>query len=366
LRSGLRFCGGPDAFVAGRRSQPAHRGARMIPDEARIAEGEHFADERLDALVLEMLLDSDDFVPGNALCDKLDLPRAELLKRIDSLRARGYSIFASGGRGYRLAGLPGGLSEREMSPLMHSAEVGRRIHFLEEVASTNDEAHRLAEAGSLHGEVVIAERQTEGRGRRGRRWIDLPGGSLVFSVVLRPAIPPVRAPELALAAAVAVCEAARELGAASATIKWPNDVECGGRKLAGLLAEVRTEGVAVRHAVLGVGVNCGNAQGDFPAELRPVATSLAIERGAALARPLALARLLESLDEWLALHDLEGFAPVRERFLQLSSTIGRRVRADVSESGAGPRIVEGEAVDLAEDGALVVRGESGALVRVVA
>jgi len=338
----------------------------MIPDEARIAEGEHFADERLDALVLEMLLDSDDFVPGNALCDKLDLPRAELLKRIDSLRARGYSIFASGGRGYRLAGLPGGLSEREMSPLMHSAEVGRRIHFLEEVASTNDEAHRVADAGGLHGEVVIAERQTEGRGRRGRRWIDSPGGSLVFSVVLRPAIPPIRAPELALAAAVAVCETAREFGATSARIKWPNDVECQGRKLAGLLAELRTEGAAVRHAVLGVGLNCGTARGEFPDELRQTATSLALERGETVARLLVFARLLESLDEWLALHDLEGFAPVRERFLQLSSTLGRRVRAEVGEGGKEMRMVEGDAVDLAEDGALVVRVEGGALVRVVA
>ena len=338
----------------------------MIPDEARIAEGEHFADERLDALVLEMLLDSDDFVPGNALCDKLDLPRAELLKRIDSLRARGYSIFASGGRGYRLAGLPGGLSEREMSPLMHSAEVGRRIHFLEEVASTNDEAHRIADAGALHGEVVIAERQTEGRGRRGRRWIDSPGGSLVFSVVLRPAIPPVRAPELALVAAVAVCEAARDFGAASARIKWPNDVDCQGRKLAGLLAELRTEGAVVRHAVLGVGFNCGTARGEFPDELRETATSLALERGESVPRPLVFARLLESLDEWLALHDLEGFGPVRERFLQLSSTLGRRVRVEVGESGASLRTVEGDAVDLAEDGALVVREEGGALVRVVA
>jgi BirA family biotin operon repressor/biotin-[acetyl-CoA-carboxylase] ligase len=338
----------------------------MIPEGAHLPQGKHLAGEPLDALVLEMLLDADDFVPGSALCDKLDLPRTELLKRIDSLRARGYAIFASGGRGYRLAGLPGGLSEREMSPLLHGADVGRRIHSLQEVASTNDEAHRLADAGALHGEVVIAERQTEGRGRRGRRWIDSPGGSILFSVVLRPALPPARAPELALAAAVAVCEAARDLGAASARIKWPNDVECDGRKLAGVLAELRTEGAVVRHAVLGVGLNCGTAREDFPDELRGTATSLALERGAPVPRPLVFARLLESLDEWLALHDLEGFAPVRERFLLLSATIGRRVRAEVGESGKGLRTVEGEAVDLAEDGALMVREESGAAVRVVA
>jgi BirA family biotin operon repressor/biotin-[acetyl-CoA-carboxylase] ligase len=285
----------------------------MIPESAsQFAEGEH---PGADALVLEMLLDCDDFVAGNVLCDKLDLPRAELLKRIDSLRARGYSIQASGGRGYRLAALPGGLSEREMSPLLHGAEIGRRIHFLEEVVSTNDEAHRLADSGALHNKMVITERQTQGRGRRGRRWIDSPGASLVFSVVLRPVLPALRAPELALTAAVAVCEAAREMGASSAAIKWPNDVECGGRKLAGLLAELRTEGSAIRHAVLGVGFNSGTTVEGFPPELAAIATSLAIEGGGPVARPLAFARLLESLDEWLALHDLEGFGPVRERFL---------------------------------------------------
>lgn len=339
----------------------------MIPESAaQFAPGDHPDGDRMDALVLEMLLDCDEFVAGNVLCDKLDLPRAELLKRIDSLRARGYSIHASGGRGYRLAALPAGLSEREMSPLLHGAEIGRRIHFFEEVVSTNDEAHRLADSGALHGEVVIAERQTQGRGRRGRRWIDSPGASLVFSVVLRPVLPALRAPELALTAAVAVCEAARELGASSAAIKWPNDVECGGRKLGGLLAELRTEGSRIRHAVLGVGFNSGTTLEGFPPELAAIATSLAIESGEPVPRPLAFARLLESLEDWLALHDLEGFGPVRERFLELSSTLGQRVRAEVGETGGVSRAVEGEAVDLAEDGALVVRGENGELVRVVA
>jgi BirA family transcriptional regulator, biotin operon repressor / biotin---[acetyl-CoA-carboxylase] ligase len=334
-----------------------------------IPETAHLETERrdaLDAVVLEMLLDADDFVHGDVLSDKLDVPPAEVLKRIDSLRSRGYSISAAGGRGYRLTGLPAGLSEREMWPLLRGAEVGRRIHFFAEVGSTNDEAHRLAESGALHGEVVIAERQAQGRGRRGRRWIDSPGASLLFSVVLRPVLPPARAPELALVGAVAVCEAARDLGAASAAIKWPNDVESRGRKIAGLLAELRTDGDSIRHAVLGVGLNCGTALAGFPAELAATATSLAIERGGPLARPVAFARLLESLDEWLALHDLEGFAPVRDRFLELSSTLGRRVRAEVAESGGGMRTVEGEAVDLAEDGALVVRRENGESVRVVA
>src|SRR5207302_11126672 len=94
---------------------------------------------------------------------------------------------------------------------------------------------RLADDGARHGEVVITELQTQGRGRRGRPWIAPPGKSIALSVILRPSIAAARASEITLAAAVAVCEAARQLGASTARIKWPNDVECDGRKLAGIL-----------------------------------------------------------------------------------------------------------------------------------
>jgi len=325
-------------------------------------EASHWTDDRQDAFVLGMLLEcDDDFVSGSVLCDKLDVPRAELLKRIDSLRARGYVIQAAGGRGYRLAGMPAGLSEHEVAPLLGTAEIGRAIHYFAEVASTNDEAHRLAEQGARHGEVVIAEAQTQGRGRRGRSWLAPPGKSIALSVVLRPSLPAARASEITLAAAVAVCEAARELGAPTTRIKWPNDLECGGRKLAGLLTELRAEGEEVKHVVLGVGLNCGLLREDFPEELEDAATSLRIEKGEDVPRVIACARLLEALDEWLALHDVEGFAPVRERWRQLSSTLGHRVRVSLE-----PGELTGDAVDLAEDGALLVRTDDGALTRVLA
>ena len=322
----------------------------------------HWTDLNQDAIVLGLLLEcQDDFVPGAMLCDKLDVPRAELLKRIDSLRARGYVIHASGGRGYRLVEVPDRPGDREIAPLLATGELGRKIHAFAELPSTNDEAHRIAEEGALHGEVVIAETQTEGRGRRGRVWVAPPGKSLTFSVVLRPPLPPARAPELTLVAAVAIAEASRELGAAAARIKWPNDVECRGRKLAGLLTELRAEPDRIRHAVLGVGFNVSLELHDFPEELRATATSLLVETGEKIARPIVCARLLEHLEEWLSLHETEGFAPVRDRWCELSSTLGHKVRI----SGEGEPI-EGDAVDLAEDGALLVRSAGGPVVRVVA
>ncbi len=333
----------------------------MTASLAPAGEG-HWTDVKQDAIVLGLLLEcADDFVAGSVLCDKLDVPRAELLKRIDSLRARGYVIHTRGGIGYRLVEVPDELGEAQIGPLLATGELGRRIHHFDEVESTNDEAHRLADAGALHGEVVVADFQTRGRGRRSRSWVAPRGKAVTLSVVLRPMVPPQRAPEITLAAAVAVAEAARELGAHGARIKWPNDVECKGRKIAGLLTELRAETDRVRHAVLGVGFNVALQSADFPDELRPIATSLLVETGERHPRPVVCARLLERLEEWLSLHETEGFGPVAERWRELSSTLGRRVR--IASDGEA---LEGDAVDLADDGALLLRAAGGVLVRVLA
>jgi BirA family biotin operon repressor/biotin-[acetyl-CoA-carboxylase] ligase len=317
----------------------------------------------VDALVLALLVEAEgEPLSGQAICEKLDLPRRALLQTVDSLRSRGFLIAAGPGWGYRIAGLPDGLSSKEIHPLLGTSELGRKLHFFDSLPSTNDAASRLAEEGAAHGEVVIAEQQTAGKGRRGRGWVTPPGKSLALSVVLRPQLPPARAPELTLVAAVAVCEAARELGAPDASIKWPNDVEVAGRKLAGLLLELRAEGDRVLHVVLGVGVNVNTAAQDLPDELRPTATSLRIERGEPVPRGLFCARLLGRLEDWLGLHEALGLAPVIERWQQLSSTLGRPVRVEL---GDGQRL-EGRAIDLDETGALLVRVGSGAVHRVVA
>lgn len=319
-----------------------------------------------DALVLALLLDADrEPLSGQIICEKLDLPRRSLLDSIDSLRSRGFLIVASGpGWGYHVAGLPDGLTEEQILPLLETNELGRKLHYRASIASTNDEAHRLAEEGAAHGEAVIAEEQSEGRGRRGRTWVSPPGKSLALSVVLRPTLPPARAPELTLVAAVAVCETARDRGAPTAAIKWPNDVECGGRKLAGLLTELRADADRIAHVVIGIGVNLNAEERDFPPELRPLATSLRIESGALVPRGLFCARLLGRLEDWLGMHEALGFGPVRDRYQELTSTVGRTVRVEMGHLPGVPLI--GEAIDVDETGALLVRVPSGAVHRVMA
>jgi BirA family biotin operon repressor/biotin-[acetyl-CoA-carboxylase] ligase len=197
--------------------------------------------------------------------------------------------------------------------------------------------------------VVVAETQTAGRGRRGRAWASPPRRNLYFSAILRPELPPARAPELTLVASLAVCDALRQAGV-DAGIKWPNDLLAGGKKIAGILTELAAEPDRVHWVVVGVGVNVNARREDFPEELRAEATSVLLERGQPAPRALFAAACLTALEEWVDVHAEQGFAPIREAWRARSVTLGREVlvRADGRE-------IAGRAEDIDESGALLVR-----------
>jgi BirA family transcriptional regulator, biotin operon repressor / biotin---[acetyl-CoA-carboxylase] ligase len=305
-------------------------------------------------LVLSFLAEAgDEFVSGEAISDKLGLTRAAVWKHVEALRSHGYRIDAIPARGYRLAEVPDRITPLELRPLLNTHDVGQALHWYEEIDSTNDRARELAEEGAEHGTVVIAEAQTAGRGRRGRGWASPARKNLYFSIVLRPDLPPARAPELTLVASVAICEALRQAGV-GAGIKWPNDVVASGRKIGGILTELAAEPDRVSWVVLGVGVNVNARAEDFPEELRAEATSVLLERGQPAPRALLAAACFTAIEDWLDVHSDEGFAPVREAWRERSVTLGRTVVAKIEG-----REIEGTAEDIDESGALLVRGATG-------
>jgi BirA family biotin operon repressor/biotin-[acetyl-CoA-carboxylase] ligase len=232
------------------------------------------------------------------------------------------------------------------------------------VPTTMARAAELAGAGEPEGATVVAEEQTEGRGRLGRAWVAPPGSSLLLSVVLRPPLAREAVWLTVAAAGVALAEAVDAVApqAAPAGLKWPNDLELGGRKAAGLLAEAHLEGDRLAAVLLGMGVNVGQAAGDFPPEVAARATSVALAAGAPVDRGELLAawagRFLDGYAELCA--DRPG--PVLAAYRRRLRTVGRRVRAD--RIGADP--VVGTAVDLTPSGALVVQTASGSRVEVLA
>ncbi len=222
------------------------------------------------------------------------------------------------------------------------AEHRRPVVRFEVVDSTQRHAARLIADGAADGTAVVAETQTEGRGRRGRVWSDTPGASLLMSVLLRTTLPPSRVPTLSLAAGVAVVDALASSAGIGARLKWPNDVLVGGRKVAGILLE--RHGGAV---VLGIGINVTTDA--VPPDLAARATSIVAEGGRP-DREALLAAVLEAVERWRGRLEREGFAPIRVRWTELAATIGQRVSVDG---------LQGLAVGLDDDGALVLATASG-------
>jgi BirA family biotin operon repressor/biotin-[acetyl-CoA-carboxylase] ligase len=230
--------------------------------------------------------------------------------------------------------------------------LGGPVEYHETIGSTNDEAFRRAAEGAPEGLVVVAGRQTAGRGRQGRTWWDEPGASLLFSVLLRPEIPLPQYPLLALAMAGAVADAGERAAGVSLSIKWPNDVLHAGRKLCGVLAESRAVAAGARPVlVIGAGVNVGQAEEDFPAELRGAATSLRIASGGRGIQPgRLLAAALRRFERSVGVARGGDAAALRAEAFRRLPAPGTAV---VVVSGG--RRVEGTIEGIAETGALLVR-----------
>lgn len=241
------------------------------------------------------------------------------------------------------------------TPFAAAARPGRRIGHAVEVheaiGSTSDRARELLEVVGGAGTAVLAELQTEGRGRRGRTWTSPAGRNLMVSVADRPHVVASEAWRLGLAAALAARDGCRTV--APVDLKWPNDlVAPDGRKLGGLLIETTIDGERVSAMTIGIGINVNWAIAEMPPEIAGSATSLGELAAGHVDRGALLAALLYRLDTELAA--VEGGASPLDRYRAACRTLGSRVTVEI-----GPRTIEGVAVAIDDVGALVVETASG-------
>jgi BirA family biotin operon repressor/biotin-[acetyl-CoA-carboxylase] ligase len=192
--------------------------------------------------------------------------------------------------------MPDGLVAEELQADLASGVIGREIIVLEQTGSTNDAILQIANANSKEGLVVFAEHQTAGRGQRGNRWESAAGKGLWFSILLRPKIDLASSPQLTAWAAEAVSGAIQNEFSLTPTIKPPNDVQIDGRKIAGVLVEMRAQEKAAHLAIAGIGVNVNQSREDFPKELQSRAISLAMALGKQIDRQSLAVALLRKLD----------------------------------------------------------------------
>ncbi len=299
----------------------------------------------------------DGFVSGEEVSRRLGVSRAAVWKGIEALRRLGYGIESRPGEGYRLVSVPDKLFADEISAGLKTHRFGRRIVSYEELDSTNDAAFRLGEEGVTEGACVFTEHQRKGRGRLGRHWTSPKGRNLLFSVLLRPKLAPAEASKITLTAAVSVARTIESVTGKAPGIKWPNDVQIGGRKVCGILTEMSAELDRVKFVVLGIGLNVNASRSELP----PGAVALREAAGRKLSRVDLARELLEHLEaDYLRLRDGRFDAIARE-WEELSVTSGRRVTAVIMG-----RKVQGQATGIDPDGALWIRKDNGLQERILA
>ena len=253
-------------------------------------------------------------------------------------------------------------NEQALASRLSGRHIGRSVHFLQAADSTNDIAFRLALEGASEGTVVVADRQMKGKGRLNRVWQSPPKCNLYTSIILRPVIDPVNAPQITLMTGVVMADLISRYHSADVTLKWPNDVQIRGRKVCGILTEMRVSAnQRVDFVIVGIGININMRRFDFEDSFREEATSLMEEMGTEISRLDFTARLYCDFEKWYDTWIAQGFNAVKKEWLKYAWMIGKRIQ--VAFCGD---IRTGEVLGIDDCGALLLLDGDGAIKKIMA
>ncbi|NQT22777.1 MAG: biotin--[acetyl-CoA-carboxylase] ligase [Candidatus Omnitrophica bacterium] len=295
------------------------------------------------------------YLSGEDISRKLRVSRSAIWKHIEKLREMGYDIEAVPHLGYRLKSIPDKMIPEEIKQALKTHTFGKEIYSYEKIDSTNAVAYDLAEKGAKEGVVVIAEEQKKGKGRIGRTWVSPPGG-IYLSCIIRPRLTPNEIEEFTLVAALCISNSIRDVTGLQSQIKWPNDILVNGKKVCGILTEMKAEIDRIDFMILGIGINVNTNDKNLP----PNATSLKKELKKTVSRIDLVRKLLFNLEKEYTIFRKEGFSNIRDKIKTLSATLGRRIKVTTAD-----KIYEGEAIDIDEQGALILRLDTGIMKRIL-
>ena len=310
-------------------------------------------DHKIDRLVHLLVKNATVVAPGPKIASEIGVSRSTVWEWIEKLRALGVAIKGHPRHGYQLEKLPDILVPSLVRAELSHGEIGHKIVHYFRTESTNSAALQLDAQNGPHGTVIIAEEQTAGRGRLGRNWYSEKSKGIYTSIILRPPLSPAAAPILTLLAGVAARHAVRSATGLEADIRWPNDLLVNGKKVCGILTEMKAEVDRLHMVVLGIGINVNHSS--MPEELQEIATSLALEGGRSYSRLQILAELLRDVERYYQMFLQEGNAAiVREWSAASSYAQGKRVHVK-----AGGSDYSGVTAGLDVSGALKILRDDG-------
>ncbi len=301
-------------------------------------------------LLALLLQHKESFLSGEKISEQLQVSRTAIWKHIEALRQEGYQIEARPRSGYRLIYQPDRLGPEEILPHLTTRRFGHAIRYERSLPSTQPYAHQWAREGAQEGALVIADEQTAGRGRLGRRWIAPAGAGIWMSLILRPPIPLAYASQLTLVASVGISQGISDYTGLSLGIKWPNDLLIANKKVCGILTELRGEQDRVDYVILGIGINVNLKREQLPEELQEKVTSLSMASGKDYSRRELLLAILVALENIYDLYLKEGFEPIRTLWEQEARIQGRKIVASTPQG-----TITGTAIGLDKNGSLLLQ-----------
>jgi BirA family biotin operon repressor/biotin-[acetyl-CoA-carboxylase] ligase len=313
--------------------------------------------------VLEILESVGGPISGETISSRLGITRSAVWKHVKELRAMGYDIASSQKDGYKLTMTSNKLLPYEVHKKLRTKFIGKKMRYLENTPSTIWVGKQMCSEGDvekMHGLVIIAEEQTGGIGRLGRAWVS-PAGGIWVTIVLKPHIPVDHVFMVTMAGSVAVARAIRNEFELGALIKWPNDIFIGDKKVAGLLVELSAEADRIHYCLLSIGIDVNVGINQFSPALQKTITSISREVGHDVDRASFLARILKEFERRYLLLESGEYDAVLREWKSLSCTLEHRVQINTLRNS-----FEGEAIDIDEYGALIIRKDNGKLERVIA
>jgi len=303
--------------------------------------------------ILEILIkQSDSYCSGQKISEDLGVSRNAVWKHIKTLKEEGFEIESIKNRGYKITKIPDHMMDQLsyglVAPYLNTKFMGRKIYYYETIGSTNEFMKSIVEKNKGEGWVVIAEEQTEGKGRLGRTWSSPKNQGIWMSLLLRPDIPPHLAPCITQVVAAAIVSALNNLGIET-KIKWPNDIVVNGKKVCGILTEMSGSLEQLNYIVVGIGMNINMDDNIFPEELKEKATSLKSATGVTWNRRHILGMIFNELEKYyneFVLGNHKLYLDVCRRY---SVLLGKEIQIIKRDS-----IKIGKALDIDENGALIV------------
>lgn len=303
-----------------------------------------------------------EYISGEVLAKKLGVSRVAIWKQIQRLKNMGYKIIADQNIGYCLISRPDLLLPQEIQNGLSTNYIGRKIYYFPKLESTNIIAKEKAtykEEGVNEGTIVIAERQSAGKGRLGRKWFS-PTGGIWLSIILYPQLSPSYIPRITLMTAVAVVKAIERCAQIKGQIKWPNDILINEKKVCGILTEMSAELDLINWVVVGIGINVNIKKKEFPEDIRERTTSLKEALRKEISRVRLVQIFLKEFERYYELLKRREISLILKEWKSCSHTLGKKIKINI-----GKNVVTGEAIDINEEGALILKKGDGELIEII-